>query len=240
MLTSRLKDSELVNKEAMGGNGRFLLRAVLAGLLLVGLLQLCAVACWDPPPPPECEDDGDCDSCEECVDGECETCSPCCSGACRICGGDPNKHCCYGTCCSYDQWCCLADHLCHDECVDTEPTGHCDVDNGDDYPCPGCAGGILGPHCMDVTFREYTGNINHGCTGGCPGECARQDDVLCYTEYKCREEPLIFGVCGSEEGAPGGVACQPGGEYWYCIPCKKDASFEGEDVYVIHHACGYW
>jgi hypothetical protein len=94
---------------------------------------------------------------------------------------------------------------------------------------------------MDITFREYTGNVNYNCSGGCPGECARHD-VHCYTEYKCREQIMIPAmICGLEEGAPFGVACQEGPDnpIFFCVPCKKDTSFSGVDVNVINRTCGY-
>ena len=143
------------------------------------------------------------------------------------------------------QGCCLADHTCRPWCENTPPTGHCDIShNGDEFNiCPGCAGLVLGPHCADITFKVYTGEINHSCTGGCPGDCAQRDDVHCYTEYECREEIMRPGVCESEEGAPGGVACyefEIKDPYMFCVPCKKDTSFqEGEEGYVAHRSCGY-
>ena len=208
---------------------------------------------------------GTCQS--NCDPNKCQTCDG--NGTCPVCGGDPNKACCngtcydkktqqccddisphypcdinstccYGHCCGPNQWCCNVDQTCHDECVNSEPSHHCDTTHDDDPEniCPGCTGGILETHCMDITFRVYTGNENYNCSGGCPGECARHD-VICYTEYKCREEVMQFGVCGVVAGAPGGVACQDAGTYLWCIPCHKDTDFPGEDIPVVNRECGY-
>jgi hypothetical protein len=43
-------------------------------------------------------------------------------------------------------------------------------------------------------------------------------------------------------GAPGGVECMsidPLDPYVFCVPCKKDTWWPGEDFYVTHHACEY-
>jgi hypothetical protein len=93
-----------------------------------------------------------------------------------------------------------------------------------------------------LIFREYTGNTNHGCTGGCPNECAQQDDVLCYTEYKCSEAVMRPGVCKEMEGTPGGVGCEyfSSDLYMFCVACRKDSGLDPEqDVYVTHWECGY-
>ena len=172
------------------------------------------------------------------------TCASCCPSGESCCNGEcydtKTQQCCYGNVCPSTQWCCNVDQTCHDECVNTEPSHHCDTthDNDPENICPGCTGGILETHCMDLRFRVYTGNENTNCNGGCPGECARHD-VHCYTEYKCREQVMRFGECGVVEGAPGGLGCEEAGTSMWCIPCHKDTDFPGEEIPVVNRACGY-
>jgi hypothetical protein len=153
----------------------------------------------------------------------------------------PNEQtCCWGDCCPSGQGCCTNDHLCHDFCQNGPPTGHCDISHNNDEGniCPGCAGLILGPHCMDITFRDYSGQQNHGCSGGCPGECIQGDDVYCYTEYKCRENPMRpASTCATQEGSPGGVGCMDTDPMTACVSCRKDTTFPGEDHYVSYSSC---
>ena len=177
-----------------------------------------------------CEWDCSLDNCEQCANGSCESycdsniCEICDgTGWCLVCGGDPDQICCDGTCTP--------------KCEDSTYSP-CDTSNNENYQCPGCAGSISGPTCFDFKMREYTGNLGHRCTGGCPGDCGPYPDVHCYTEYKCREDLIRPGVCGEKEGAPMGLACLEAGTYFWCIPCKKDTADPGEKFYVINQqAC---
>jgi len=200
---------------------------------------MCVSSC----PSGKCCDDGYCvSSCpggECCYDGTCVSSCPegeCCDeGTCVV--DCPTGKCCSGGICVSScpsGECC--DGWCYPPCVQTN-TDTCNTSHNEDYPCPGCAGLILGPHCMDIPFREYTGNISHWCSGGCPLDCDWADDVLCYTEYECREVILRFGVCGLVEGAPYGVACREAGTYMFCVPCEKDTYFPGEEFYIAQKTC---
>ena len=182
----------------------------------------------------ECVLDNDnCPGCQKCIEpGSCEddnsqcnaaNCETCINAECKKCGGDLNKVCC-------------PDEMCYDECQNTPPTGHCDTSYNEDYKCIGCRPWPSeGPSCEGYTTKVYTGNVNHGCTGGCPGDCELKPNVHCYTEYKCKTGNLLeeYGciVFGNGE-----LGCAPL-PFVLCVPCARDPEDPGEKSYVNHSAC---
>lgn len=166
-------------------------------------LTCCQGNCCDPFDEICCE--GDCcdkDLCEECVDGEC-----------KVCGGDPDLKCCF------PPW-----RSCNNRC-ELELTGACATSNNED--CPSCYPG----DCSATTTKVYTGNDVYSCKyHGCPGDCVSDDDVLCYTEYKCKNwfspneeqclwHPIMqYYMCFPREGHP----------EWRCDMCELDGDDPGE------------
>ena len=187
-----------------------------------------------------CADDDDaCENCDKCVDGTCVPGGLCEAGQCcdeGTCVVDcPTGKCCSGGICvsSCPSGQCCDDGTCVPKC-ELSPTGHCDT--SDSYGCIGCT--VWG-NCGDFTTRVYSGNVTYNCIEpGCPGDCAWDAPVLCYTEYDCtREFDILSGwLCRVEEE---GTACHNyhGPPEWFCIPCKKDTDDPGEPVMVSGKKC---
>jgi len=171
------------------------------------------------------------DNCQICVDNVCENRCTQDPASCDECDGVGN---CVSACDPNTQVCC--DGTCTDKCENTEPTGHCDTSHNGEYQCVGCVGvpPFTSAECGDFEIRVYTGNINHHCTGGCPGDCQEQDPVHCYTMYECwpysEQESLC--ILGGES-----TICFPAGELLTCLGCKKKLFDDGEPEYVTHWAC---
>ena len=175
-----------------------------------------------------CCDPDDCCNDEIC----CGTGQKCCTDSGSYCCGS-DETCCNGDCCDPDTEVCCDDG-CKPRCENTDPTGACDTSNNEDYECIGCT--VLPIFCHNFTTRIYTGNENHGCTGGCPGDCAPQPDVLCYTEYMCKEDIAQYRtLCGT---AGEGVACRSFPDMSWCSPCVQDAYNVVQEFYVENNrAC---
>jgi len=180
-------------------------------------------------------DDNKCTGCEKCIksdlwgycvddDSKCNAanCETCINAQCKVCGGDTSLKCC-------------PDQSCVKPC-ELQAENPCNTSQ--DYDCIFCVGVVS--ECGEIfNARVYTGNTRYYCSEwGCTGDCVRDVDVLCYTEYDCYGA-LLPGLCALNP-ITDTLFCyisDPTVPDNSCARCAKDPDDPGEPGMVWSYKC---
>jgi hypothetical protein len=189
-----------------------------------------------------CCENGACVS--SCTTGCCEngTCvSSCTTGCCEngacvsSCTG--GKCCDLGLCvseCSAGKTCCWPDEVCR-RCTQIDYNSCATTNN---VPCPKCKNWAW--ECNNYKHKEYTGNPDSVCTGGClyPPQCQDVGPVHCYTEYVCYALEDYQSLC-EYDPIVGDFRCVARPLQLSCYECYRDIQDEGTPGYVPSERCVY-